>query len=252
MWAGNSWKWDSITPYLPPIFCHKLEAIFLAPDIQKEDGYAWRHMSTGLFLVKSAYKLALPVVESSGSQVWRRIWTLKVPQRILSILWLVFHDRFDDKFRKVSKGFYFVSRLLSLWCSWRINVAYSTGLSSRTTGLGVYLGQGFDVALVLLSKQDWFAQGSSLSSLLFLNTKGISILCITIWWIWRWRKEYIFRNNNIALRSKIACLRAQVSANDSAWLHHLLTWNVQSWLFHEFLRRMVGVSLTLMGHVRGS
>lgn len=69
------------------------EAILSIPlaSHQSFDKLIWVPCPKGEFAVKSAYKVANPILSQSplSDQLWRRLWKIKVPERIKMLLWRI-------------------------------------------------------------------------------------------------------------------------------------------------------------------
>ncbi|KAL4364057.1 hypothetical protein GQ457_04G031790 [Hibiscus cannabinus] len=68
-----------------------------------EDKPTWRWEDKRHFSTRSAYDFLTNDLGICGSNVWRKIWRLGVPQRIQTFVWLAFHERLMTNVERVRR-----------------------------------------------------------------------------------------------------------------------------------------------------
>lgn len=63
---------------------------------EEEDEVRWPPSSDGVFTVASTYKW-LKAVNETPQRLWRCIWKLKVPERVMVFMWQVNHQHLPTK-----------------------------------------------------------------------------------------------------------------------------------------------------------
>ncbi|CAA7014055.1 unnamed protein product [Microthlaspi erraticum] len=95
LWSHETgWRFDHIAPYVPENICLELRAIVLDCDTGAKDRLSWSASADGQFSVKSAFSLltndATP--RPDMEVFFRRVWKIRVPERVKVFLWLVSHQ----------------------------------------------------------------------------------------------------------------------------------------------------------------
>ena len=85
---------------------NKHEAILIKRDEDEEDDFGWRPLADGRFNSKSAYDLALGPTSVLLGVIWKQIWTLKVPQRVRTLMWVIQHGRLLTNVERFRRGFH--------------------------------------------------------------------------------------------------------------------------------------------------
>ncbi|KAF7812621.1 putative RNA-directed DNA polymerase [Senna tora] len=83
--------------------CKLIAAISPPSEFHASDKVAWKHSSDGSFSVKTAYN-SIVGVDNTQQDDWRKIWSLKVPQRIHSFLCLSGHTKLLTNKERVIHG----------------------------------------------------------------------------------------------------------------------------------------------------
>lgn len=65
--------------------------------------------------------------------------------------------------------------------------------------------------------QDWFLHCEELICRERSEYQAVQCLCITLWFLWQWRNNYVFEGEILTLTSKIAILRREYCMNYKAW-----------------------------------
>lgn len=90
---GTGWKWDQLQGILPTHALDHLAPILLREDTNTRDCLIWGASKSGQFNVSFAYNMETLCSGLQKKPAWSSIWKLKVPQRIKTLLWIVFHGR---------------------------------------------------------------------------------------------------------------------------------------------------------------
>lgn len=94
MWnEGRGWDWERIQDSLPSHVTEKLELCCIDGREGEEDGYGWRLTALGKFSVSSAYYELTKTPTGLQDGVWKKIWKIKAPMKMVVFLWLVRHQR---------------------------------------------------------------------------------------------------------------------------------------------------------------
>lgn len=73
----------------------------LPPSHEKgDDKHLWSGYQGGVFTISSAYSLLCGFNDDALDDGWSKIWSLKVPERVQSFIWLVKHDRIITDYMK--------------------------------------------------------------------------------------------------------------------------------------------------------
>jgi hypothetical protein len=105
--GGREWRRSAILEYFNERDAHNILNIPLFGDM-KEDVPSWKFSRTGEYSVKSAYFYTMEnLVDNRELRVdgeWRRIWELKIPQKMKVFLWRVARGCLPTRERLQQKG----------------------------------------------------------------------------------------------------------------------------------------------------
>lgn len=91
-YTGNgNWKWEDLSAYLPDEVLEMLAALWLDPSLDEDDEVCWKLTADGSFSIKSAYDSQLQDYQGD-SRIWRVIWQLKCPSKMLIFLWKIMYE----------------------------------------------------------------------------------------------------------------------------------------------------------------
>lgn len=88
---GRGWDWQRIGDSLSHTNLMKLASTSLRSDREEGDQLGWLK-SNGVFSVRAAYEFFTDLKKEEIWPGWKRIWKLKIQQRIKTFLWLLAHD----------------------------------------------------------------------------------------------------------------------------------------------------------------
>ena len=89
-----------LNSWLPTNIISKLHAVNPPSSGIEMDRRTWCGFADGRFAISSAYTMLCKFNDDSSDPTWLRIWSLKIPERIRSFIWLVRHDRLITSSRK--------------------------------------------------------------------------------------------------------------------------------------------------------
>ncbi|XP_048494508.1 uncharacterized protein LOC125494760 [Beta vulgaris subsp. vulgaris] len=111
LFTAGSWKEDILRSHFNPWEVQAIKKIPL-PMHDMVDSWMWKHTTSGLFTVKSAYYMELieerkkkPTLSSCANrQVWQRLWSSKIQPRVKMFGWKVAHNGVLVRLNLVKKG----------------------------------------------------------------------------------------------------------------------------------------------------
>ena len=83
----------------------ELETIIVRDDRKGKDGICWGLNVNEKFLVKSAYSMTFSSNHSVHTVDGERLWKLRIPQRIIFFLWLLYHGKIMTNKERKRRGF---------------------------------------------------------------------------------------------------------------------------------------------------
>ena len=87
--GGGSWNWEEISLFLRNDCLELFQAIKAPEDHLGHDSIAWLHSPSGVFTVKATYKCWSEDSGGRSSILYKAVWRVKAPLRILHFLWPV-------------------------------------------------------------------------------------------------------------------------------------------------------------------
>ncbi|KAK8628571.1 hypothetical protein V6N13_009158 [Hibiscus sabdariffa] len=91
--ASGDWDWSRISPFLPQEVLDQIAAIQPPQGWLDLDTPGWRWTVSRQFTTASAYAFIMDTELSSIDPIWNNIWSLPIPQRVKTFLWLTLHNR---------------------------------------------------------------------------------------------------------------------------------------------------------------
>nr|GMD43908.1 putative RNA-directed DNA polymerase [Ipomoea batatas] len=204
MWDNEQgWRWDKVHQMLPKEYHAKLAMVHLENRETEADEVYWRAESSGKLSVTSAYNFLSNNESGLQEDKWERIWKLKVPAKIQTFLWLVYHRRIMCNVERLRRGL-----TSSAKCSKCVDADETIDHIFRECPMAV------DVWTELLSLDIRNKMASlDLDSWLQLNVKGVInsnhgdkwpvVFATAMWWIWRWRNDLAFTGKETPMSGKI-------------------------------------------------
>lgn len=105
LWRGDI-GWDRVRLYhlLLQRLIEKLDIFGLDMSMKKHNGYYWNREASGKFSITSTFSLITNRASNVQDLTWKRLWKLKVPNKMVMLLWLVQHKRLMCNAERVRKG----------------------------------------------------------------------------------------------------------------------------------------------------
>jgi hypothetical protein len=190
---NGNWNRELLN-WMPNNILNKLIAIPTPEDANGDDLKFWPYSKYGHYSVASAYDLLTDVANVTADATWKKIWSLQIPERIRSFIWLLKHGRLLTNFRKSKMS------LGSPFCSFCGDVIETElhVLRDCPSCMNVWLNIVHDN-----SREAFF--NSNLQQWLTMNITGqivgIDAATWNIYWavachsLWTWRNKEIYDDN---------------------------------------------------------
>nr|GMD40682.1 putative RNA-directed DNA polymerase [Ipomoea batatas] len=202
---------------LPDEITDKLKACMLSNDNDAQDELFWEHEANGNFSVTSAYGLIQGDIESLNDKGWERLWQVKVPNKICTFLWLVRHGRIMTNHERKRRGFIYYDQ-----CQHCLTIMEDINHLLR------HCPKAMEVWRKLLPQTainkfwnidflTWFDLNVAGKGAFSSVENGPILFAITLWWIWRWRNEIIFKGKSMDIDHKIRWINMQVAESVRAF-----------------------------------
>ncbi|KAK8984899.1 hypothetical protein V6N11_064445 [Hibiscus sabdariffa] len=91
--TSGAWDWPRISPLLPQEVLEQIAAIQPPQGWLDSDTPGWRWTVSRQFTTASAYAFIMDIDLSSIDPIWNKVWSLSIPQRVKTFLWLTIHNR---------------------------------------------------------------------------------------------------------------------------------------------------------------
>lgn len=98
--------WNTSTWYgVLPSWVIRSLATVRAPQGIDQDRFVWRQATDGNFSICAAYNwLSNRQQHPEGGSLWRQVWKLKVPEKVKTFMWQVFHERLPTNSLRAKRG----------------------------------------------------------------------------------------------------------------------------------------------------
>ncbi|KAL2902408.1 hypothetical protein RDABS01_027490 [Bienertia sinuspersici] len=224
MWDSNlGWKWDLFAEYLPISILKKIQACEIIQEASCEDTLYWSASHSGRFTIKSALKLIKQPQDNAPDPHWKVIWSANAQNRVKFFLWLVMHNRILCNENRAKRGL--TDDLSCSLCGQQVETCIHTlrdcehARNVWNTLCSIDRKQAFFREENL---QQWIIQ--NLDSDNPLNSELWSMtFSLTLWWIWKWRNQRIFRVEESEPVNKMEFIKCKVEETKSALERDLLT-----------------------------
>ncbi|KAL4388177.1 hypothetical protein GQ457_09G011880 [Hibiscus cannabinus] len=91
--ASGDWDWSRISTLLPQEVLDQIAAIQPPQGWLNSDTPGWRWTVLQQFTTASSYDFIMDIDLSSIDPIWNNVWSLSIPQRVKTFLWLTIHNR---------------------------------------------------------------------------------------------------------------------------------------------------------------
>lgn len=195
--APFGWNWSAIPFELPTEIKANIQAVTLPVAARSSDKLAWKYSTKGNFDTKSAYLLALDMMEAeSFSGSW--IWKLQTLPRIQMFIWWCMHNSIGVKECLAKRGI-----PLDTSCPLCHDHVESISHALRDCRLVKPLRHqlGYHNSSSFFFSQDlktWLSSNAnSRSTRKFNGVPWHFIFPFAIWLIWKHRNQVVFNNKEI-------------------------------------------------------
>ncbi|KAL8151867.1 hypothetical protein V2J09_021675 [Rumex salicifolius] len=196
----GGWAWGQFSNFLPASCLMRLCAVVVRHGPNVADMISWAYSRDGEYSTKSAY-LSLkqpPFMETELCDIFRRIWRLRVSERIRMFLWMGVHGKLmtnAERFRR-----HFASSPACSIC----------GRGDETL-LHIFrdCGKARDVWRALVdnrimsdyhffdkSAKEWLNSGIRGEFEILPLIPNEAVFAVVLWWLWRWRNDRVFNSDN--------------------------------------------------------
>ncbi|XP_031116716.1 uncharacterized protein LOC116020380 [Ipomoea triloba] len=208
----------------------KLAAIVLCTGERNQDGWGWGIENSKKFSINAAYKIATATIQGSEDKAWKAIWSLKVPNRIRTFLWLAKHvpnrirtflwlakhDRHMTNANRVRKGF--TNDATCKYCGY-----YREDMEHiiRTCPIANRVWE------TLLPYDHEMMKNQDYRSWLNAGVQGFEnkshkhmtsiTFAIATWWLWKWRNDFVFTDTIVEVPARTYWIREQVKEINTAF-----------------------------------
>ncbi|KAK9037431.1 hypothetical protein V6N11_022342 [Hibiscus sabdariffa] len=91
--ASGTWDWSRFSTLLPQEVLDQIAATQPPQGWLDSDTPGWRWTVSQQFTTASAYAFIMDIDLSSIDPIWNKVWSLSIPQRVKTFLWLTIHNR---------------------------------------------------------------------------------------------------------------------------------------------------------------
>ncbi|KAK8979996.1 hypothetical protein V6N11_061217 [Hibiscus sabdariffa] len=91
--ASGNWDWPYLSPILPPEIRDLIAAVQPPQMWLGADSPEWRWTDSRHFTTSSAYSYLSDTDSTPTDTIWKKVWTLPIPQRVKTFMWITLHGR---------------------------------------------------------------------------------------------------------------------------------------------------------------
>ncbi|XP_031124258.1 uncharacterized protein LOC116026974 [Ipomoea triloba] len=207
---GRGWMWERVQDILPMDIMKRMASIMLVDEDCESDSCAWALEDDGRFSVRSAYAVISDSDQEVNLSNWKRIWELKVPNKICFFIWLLLHGKILTNAERRRRHL-----TTNDWC------VCCAGVEETCDHLFRYCSESrgiWDTAACSsrvhskLQNLDWTRW--LLTNLEGDQRSGFGVnwparFAIRFWWIWKWGNDTVFNGRSITFDQKIQWIRRQ-------------------------------------------
>jgi len=189
---NNGWHWSRIGQLLPADILHRIASFGLANDLIA-DRIAWTASKSGRFNVKSAVRV-LQGVEPLSATTWRWIWKIRVPHRIQTFLWLLFHRKLMTNVERVRRHIH-PNPLCEICYEGEEDLDHLLRYCQNAKEVWHALEtQGVECHAKNKALQVWLQSNLAGAQ---VDSTWPAKFAITMWYIWKWRCAAYFDSTEI-------------------------------------------------------
>ncbi|XP_019163602.1 PREDICTED: uncharacterized protein LOC109159944 [Ipomoea nil] len=205
----EGWNWDLLDQLLPVSLLNKLSTFILQQDSLLNDQIVWHKEPNGSFSVSSAYDtISNPPIDVEASR-WNAIWKLKIPSRICFFLWLVRHNKIMTNLCRTQRK---LTNDDSCWTC--VGTPEDTNHVLRfcpaAEAIWTAILPEFHDKTKHLPLVPWLDKGVAAKGNGRRPVSDNITFAVTLWWVWKWRNEAIFKNLVKPLSVKVQQIRTHI------------------------------------------
>ncbi|KAF7834649.1 non-LTR retroelement reverse transcriptase-like [Senna tora] len=192
---SGEWNWNQFQFLIPDHARLKIAAILPPSDGNEQDKLDWKFSKDGGFSVKTAYQSIVGMNEGVEDNFFRRVWHLKVPQRVKSFIWLCRHNKLLTNFERVKR-----CMIDSSICT-RCNSGSEDSLHvlrdcPRVKGIWMHLVKPCHWHFFFSADLHSWLKTNLQKNFGSTDLEWTATFAIACWSVWRWHNEHVFGMND--------------------------------------------------------
>lgn len=178
-------KNSRVSLYIPISHCNQMAQM---------DKLIWKHTPNGIFSVKSVYRSTFGD-DLVPPGMWRLIWTLHIPPKLNTFLWLFYRSKLLTNVNRVAR------HITSDPCCKHCPGQPETMLHlfrdcPRVSRLWHSIGGPETIRRTFSLDWDaWIAANILQPKCMYWGFQWVQLFIFTCWFIWKWRNNFIFDEN---------------------------------------------------------
>ena len=202
----GGWLWDKFRGMLPCHIENRLITLLMRYDDLGRDDFYWKRTPNRKFSTSSAYNLTVPLQSQHIDDLWRKIWKLKIPQKILTFLWLVYHGKILTNKERTKRGF--TSNPSCHCCTREVEdldhiFRFCTKVSLLWDKITT---EEIRKKSTNLQFKNWIS-GNLNRKTRMGDLPWNELFAIHIWWVWMWHIDEVFNAKEESWEKKIVVAR---------------------------------------------
>ncbi|XP_031095268.1 uncharacterized protein LOC115999567 [Ipomoea triloba] len=184
----HGWNWEELQDVLPEASRNELAATIIIDDAEAQDSIVWRHGTSEVFSVSSAYDLASNYSTTFEAAKWNAVWKLKVPKRTKIFIWLAHHERIMTNSLRARRG---MTENTNCWLC-RDEVEDTDHVLRKCPAADTVWSRllpTFYWQTKNLPFKDWLDRGIANKGNQLRPENENILFAVAIWWIWKWRND---------------------------------------------------------------
>ncbi|KAL8150228.1 hypothetical protein V2J09_020036 [Rumex salicifolius] len=187
---NGDWEWALFDNYLPAGILMKLSATGVQLVQGLPDSLSWAFSPSGDYTVSSAYKELTAEAGTVPSLLFKLIWRLPVTERIRHFLWLGAKGRLLTNLERQRR--HLSDETVCVICnSGDENLIHVFRECNRAKRVWMGFFRRCD------NTPTGFFEGLSGEYRMTSRTRQDVLFATTLWWLWKWRNAYIFREERV-------------------------------------------------------
>lgn len=203
---GKGWKWGSFVHLLPTSILLKLADTVLGQPENTQDKVGWLEKGINKFEVKTTYGLITRWRREDKWAGWKKIWSLRVHQRVRDCVWLLVHDKILTNVSRWRMGISITARCSRCNEPWEDSLHVFRDCHKARKVWYLFHPQAQISSFFSSSLKEWPEENLKCQSgdgEEFAWAENMSLIC---WALWRWRNSEIFNGEVMPLDHKFQSL----------------------------------------------